>query len=48
MKGLISTTLDWITHPTHAEDSSPKVWAAGLLLILIVSFLWSFTVRQFE
>lgn len=47
MKGIVTQTLDWIAHPTHS-DSSIKDWAAGLLLILIVSFLWTTVVSQIE
>lgn len=47
MKGLISQTLDWLAHPSHS-DASLAEWAAGLLLILVLSFLWSTVVRQIE
>ncbi len=45
MKGLISQTLDWVTHPAYS-DATPGQWAAGLLLILILSFLWTTVVKQ--
>jgi hypothetical protein len=45
MKGLISGTLDWITHPTYS-DAQLWEWAAGLVLVLILAFLWSTVVRQ--
>jgi hypothetical protein len=45
MKGLISQTLDWISHPDFSE-ATPGVWAAGLVLVLIFAFLWSTVVRQ--
>lgn len=47
MKGLISQTLDWIMHPMYSEASLGE-WAAGLVLILILAFLWSTVVRQIE
>jgi hypothetical protein len=47
MKGLISQTLDWITHPAYSETNLGQ-WAAFVVLILIVSFLWSTVVRQIE
>jgi hypothetical protein len=45
MKGLITRTLEWIEHPQYS-DASLQTWAAGLVLILIVSFLWSRVVTQ--
>lgn len=45
MKGLVSQTLDWITHPSYS-DANLSTWAAGLALILIVSFLWAQVTRQ--
>lgn len=47
MKGLVSQTLDWITHPAYS-DASLGEWAAGLVLILMLSFLWTTVVRQIE
>lgn len=45
MKGLISQTLDWITHPAYSEGSLQQ-WAAFLALILVVSFLWTTVVKE--
>lgn len=45
MKGLISQTLSWITHPSESEGNISQ-WAAGLVLILIASFLWSTVIKQ--
>lgn len=45
MKGIVSQTLDWITHPQYS-DATLKEWAAGLSLILIISFLWATVVRD--
>jgi len=47
MKGLISQTLDWIAHPSNSEGT-PGQWAAGLVLILIVAFLWTTVIKQME
>jgi hypothetical protein len=45
MKGLISNTLDWLTHPTYS-DASLGTWAAFLTLVLVGSFLWTTTLKQ--
>jgi hypothetical protein len=47
MNGLISKTLDWITHPSKSEGT-PGEWLAGLVIILILSFLWSTVISQIE
>lgn len=47
VKGIASQTLDWITHPAYS-DASLGEWAAGLVLILILSFMWTLVVRQIE
>jgi hypothetical protein len=47
MNGIISQTLDWLTHPVYS-DASVGEWAAGLVLILVVAFLWSTVVSQIE
>lgn len=44
-KGLVTQTLDWITHPAYSE-ASVSTWAAGLVLILMLSFLWTTVIRQ--
>lgn len=45
MKGIISKTIDWITHPYYA-DGKLGDWAAFLVLVAVVSFLWTTTVEQ--
>lgn len=45
MDGLISKTLDWLAHPSHS-DGTVGEWFAGLVLILIISFLWYTVVEQ--
>jgi ABC-type phosphate transport system permease subunit len=42
---MISKIFDWLQSPMESEASISE-WAAGLVLILIVSFLWSTVVRQ--
>lgn len=44
MKGLVTQTLDWITHPYYSE-SDLTIWAAFLVLALIASFGWAVTVK---
>jgi hypothetical protein len=47
MKGILSQTLNWITHPSYS-DGTISEWAAGLLLILLLSFLWATVVPHIE
>lgn len=47
MNGLITQTLNWITHPSKSEGT-PTDWAAGLLLILILAFLWTLVLKEIE
>jgi hypothetical protein len=47
MKGIVSTTIDWLSHPLYSEGTL-GTWVAGLTLILLVSFLWATVVRQIE
>ena len=36
----------WIQHPSIDTDTDPSDWLLGLVLILLLSFLWSRVVRQ--
>lgn len=45
MKGLISQTLDWIEHPKYSQATLGQ-WAAGLVIVLIISFLWTTVIKQ--
>lgn len=45
MRGIVSKLFDWMLHPTFSEGT-PAEWIAGLVLIIILSFLWSTVVRQ--
>lgn len=47
MKGLVTQTLDWIEHPKYSKATLGQ-WLAGLLLILIASFLWTTVIKQIE
>jgi len=47
MKGLLAQTLDWVTHPSYSDESL-GTWAAFLLLVIIMSFLWTTVIRQIE
>lgn len=44
---LIGKIFGWMFHPLN-DDSSPTEWLAGLLLIIIVSFLWAQVIRMIE
>lgn len=43
--GLVTKIFAWIGHPSNSEGDVTE-WAAGLILILILAFLWSTVVRQ--
>lgn len=42
--GLISKTFTWFAHPFN-DQSTPIEWLAGLVLLLIVAFMWSTVVK---
>lgn len=44
--GIITKMFGWILHPSIDTDTDPTDWAAGLVLVLIVAFLWSRVVKQ--
>ncbi len=44
-RGLISKIYDWLGHANHSQATIQE-WIAGLVLVLIVSFLWSTVVKQ--
>lgn len=37
--------FDWLYHPAN-DDSTITVWLAGLVIILIISFLWSTVIKS--
>jgi hypothetical protein len=43
--GIITKLFAWMGHPAKS-DSDIADWVGGLVLILILSFLWSTVVRQ--
>ena len=43
---IFSQILSWITKP--AESGTVKFWLLGLVLIVLVSFLWSTTVAEIK
>ena len=42
---ILSDAGQWFQSPLHS-DTDVSVWLWGLLLILILAFLWSTVVRQ--
>lgn len=44
--GIISKTLNWISHPYNDSDSDPLDWFAFFILTLIVAYLWVKVIRQ--
>jgi hypothetical protein len=46
--GLISKIFGWGTQPLQNDGSSVNEWLAGLLLILILAFMWSTVVKLIE
>ena len=45
--GLISKAFSWMTHPLN-DTSTPIEWLAGLVLVLILAYLWSTVIRMIE
>jgi hypothetical protein len=44
-QGLIGKIFSWGSSPSYS-DTTVSVWLYGLLLVLILAFLWSTVVRQ--
>jgi hypothetical protein len=42
--GAISRIYGWLWHPSNSTETLTE-WAAGLVVILIVSFLWSTVIK---
>jgi len=40
-EGLVTKSLNWITHPYYQDDNATLEWAAGLGLVVVIAFLWS-------
>lgn len=47
MRGILSKMFDWLGHPLN-DESTAATWAMGLVLILIVAFLWSTVINRME
>lgn len=45
MRGIVSKIFDWGAHPTTGKNTTAE-WAAGLLVVLILSFLWSTVIKS--
>ena len=43
--GMISRIYGWVWHPSNSDETLTE-WFAGLVLILIISFLWSTVVKM--
>ena len=43
---IFGKIFTWIQHPTFDTATDPKDWLLGLVLIVIVAFLWSRVVKQ--
>jgi hypothetical protein len=44
---LISQLFAWGSHPSYSTGTT-KEWLAGLLLLLIVAFLWSHVLKEID
>jgi hypothetical protein len=45
--GIISKIYGWVWHPGNSEGTVMD-WGSFLILILMVSFLWSTVIRQVD
>jgi hypothetical protein len=45
--GIFTNTLQWLTHPSYSDESL-GTWGSFLMLVLILSFLWSTVIKQIE
>ena len=45
-RGIISKIFDWMVHPTFDTDQSPSMWIGGLVIVLVLAFLWTRVVKQ--
>ena len=43
-KGLITSLYDWSAHPSYSTGTALQ-WTAGLVIVLILAFLWSTVIR---
>lgn len=47
MRGILGQSLDWLEHPSYS-DATVGEWLGGLVVILILSFLWTTVLRGLE
>lgn len=47
-EGLVTKSLNWITHPYYQDNESILDWAAGLGLIIVVAFMWSQVLKHIK
>lgn len=45
MHGIVGGTIDWI-NDTGEDNTTLTQWGAGLLVILVLSFLWATVIKQ--
>jgi hypothetical protein len=46
-QGLLTSIFSWFQHPLSSEGTIGD-WLAGLVLVLILAFLWTQVVRQID
>lgn len=46
-EGIITKIYSWVWHPSNSQETMND-WAAGLLLVIIASFLWSTTIKMMK
>ena len=44
-EGIISKIYTWVWHPSNSSETLNE-WGAGLVVILILAFLWSTVVNR--
>ena len=47
MRGILGQSLDWLEHPGYS-DATVGEWFGGLVVILILSFLWTTVLKGLE
>ena len=44
--GIVTKLFSWIQSPSLDTETDPKDWLAGLVIVLLIAFLWSRVVKQ--
>jgi hypothetical protein len=44
-QGIITKTLNWITHPSYSS-TDPLDWFAFAIILFLIGMLWSHVLRQ--